>query len=126
MTRAEALATVQDNITHELAGPDAWRAWDQFKHEIGIRADSHTGKVANPLLTQADVEQLFRERVQTDAGVHLRNIQIRTGWLQEGFWTQQRDCLLKGGWAPEEAEYIIAGLKKAAATIDATAEEIAA
>src|SRR5689334_3350422 len=126
MSKADALSRVVDSIARKLVGPAANQAYSEAIRELGLGMDTHTGKPRRPTLSQDEISAAFVAKLRTDAATHLPTVQIRTRWLAGGDWSEQRDILLAGGWSPEEAEYIVAGLSSAANTIDATAQERAA
>lgn len=126
MSKADALASVVTSIAHDLVGPAAHAAYLQAIQEIGAGKEPHTGKRVNPEITEGQVSHAIADLFCSDATMHLPNIQTRTRWLAARDWAEQRDILLKGGWSPEEAEYIVSGLRKAANTIDVQPQERAA
>jgi hypothetical protein len=75
---------------------------------------------AQPGATEADLSVVLQQQAQTTAADHLPYLVKFSIWLAqaEDAFSGYRDALVQAGWSQEEATNIIAGLRKAAGTID--------
>lgn len=111
MSKVEALGAFQHQLAIQLLSPAARRAIeDASKAMAGLQP--------------ADAERGLQSRMQSRPTEHLADLQRRVASLSPAFWSEQHGHLVKAGWSSAEADQIVAGARKAAATIELQAGEM--
>lgn len=117
MSKAEALAELNKELLLVYLGGSAGQALSALIDNV---------RRADPEATASDIQLAITRNAQSKQTDHVPAVAEATAWLAECDWTEQKARLIGAGWAAEEADHIIAGIRKAATTIDLKPTENAA